>query len=212
MSAQFYNVESLKVISRKEVPATMRLSRIIFKKDRKTGVEKDSKGLFVSDLTNNMMQLIATDERGVEFLKGKIAEVQDSIIRKLIDAGKLVINSDEIDYEKILSAMAQSNESVRFSKESIAVWFNEYLLDPLSAAIQEKMAGISADKLNKLLANYLESFQLLAGRTPSMSNAIKLGLIRAMEFLPEDHDSVTAQEIARRLAEVQEATAMLAAL
>ena len=42
MSA-FYNVESLKTIAKKEIPAGSRLARIIFKKDRKTGEEKDSK-------------------------------------------------------------------------------------------------------------------------------------------------------------------------
>ena len=210
--SEFYNVESLKVISKKEVPATMRLSRVIFKKDRKTGIEKDSKGLFVSDVTNNLLQLISGDERGAEFLKGKIAEVQDSIIRKLIDAGKIVINSDEIDHSVILSAMAQSNESVRFSKESIAAWYKEYLQDALGAAIRAKMPGITQSQMDKLLGNYLESFQILAGRNPSMNNEIKTGLLRAMEFLPEDHDSVIACTIASKLSEVQEASVTLAAL
>lgn len=211
MSA-FYNVESLKVISKKEVPAANRLARIIYKKDRKTGIEKDSKGLWVAEITGNMLQLIANDERGAEFLKGKIAEVQDSIIRKLIDTGKIVINSDEIDHNVILAAMAQSNESVRFSKESIAAWFSEHMKQPLEDAIRSKMAGISNDKLNKLISNYLESFQILAQRQPSMSNEIKTGLIRAMEFLPEDHDSVVACTIASKLSEVQEASVTLAAL
>lgn len=210
--SEFYNVESLKVISKKEVPATMRLSRVIFKKDRKTGIEKDSKGLFVSDVTNNLLQLISGDERGAEFLKGKIAEVQDSLIRKLIDAGKVVINADEIDYEKILAAMAATNESVRFSKESIAAWYKEYLQDALGAAIRAKMPGITQAQMDKLLGNYLESFQILAGRNPSMNNEIKAGLIRAMEFLPEDHDSVVACTIAEKLANVTEASVTLAAL
>ena len=210
--SEFYNVESLKTISKKEVPATMRLSRIIFKKDRKTGTEKDSKGLWVSEISSSLLTLISNDSRGAEFLKGKIAEVQDSIIRKLVEAGKVVINADEIDYEKILSAMAQSNESVRFSKESIAAWFADYLREPLSEAIKSKMAGISDSQLDKLLGNYLESFQILAQRQPSVSNEIKIGLLRAMEFLPEDHDSVVACTIASKLNEVQEASVTLAAL
>lgn len=210
--SEFYNVESLKVISKKEVPATMRLSRFIFKKDRKTGIEKDSKGLFVSDVTSSLLQLISQDERGAEFLKGKIAEVQDSIVRKLVDAGKIVINSDEIDHNVILSAMAQSNESVRFSKESIAAWYKEYLQDALDVEIRAKMPGITQSQMDKLLGNYLESFQILAGRNPSMNNEIKAGLIRAMEFLPEDHDSVVACTIADKLNSVAEASVTLAAL
>lgn len=211
MSA-FYNIESLKTISKKEVPAGNRLARIIFKKDRKTGIEKDSKGLWVAEISSSLLTLISNDSRGAEFLKGKIAEVQDSLIRKLVEAGKIVINSDEIDYEKILAAMSATNESVRFSKESIAAWFAEYLRESLSDAIKNKMAGISDSQLNKLLENYLESFQILAQRQPSMSNEIKTGLIRAMEFLPEDHDSVIACTIASKLSEVQEASVTLAVL
>ena len=210
--SEFYNVESLKTISKKEVPATMRLSRVIFKKDRKTGIEKDSKGLFVSEISSALLTLISNDSRGAEFLKGKIAEVQDSLIRKLVDAGKVVINADEIDYEKILAAMAATNESVRFSKESIAAWFGDYLREPLSEAIRAKMPGITQSQMDKLLGNYLESFQILAQRQPSMSNEIKLGLLRAMEFLPEDHDSVIACTIAEKLNSVTEASVTLAAL
>ena len=212
--ANFYNVESLKTISKKETPAGNRLARIIFKKDRKTGEEKDSKGLLVSDISENYLAVISNDARGSEYLRGCIASVQDALIRKLIEAGKLTISSDEIDTEKLLAAMAAINEasSDRFSKESIATWFAEHMLVPLQAAICEKMEGISDSKLKQLTDNYLASFQILAGRNPSMNNTIKAGLIRAMEFLPEDHESTTAIEIARRLAEVQEASEMLAAL
>lgn len=212
--ANFYNVESLKTISKKETPVGNRLARIIFKKDRKTGEEKDSKGLWVPGISENYLANISNDTRGSEYLRGCIAAVQDALIRKLIEAGKLTISSDEIDTEELLAAMAAINESSsdRFSKESIATWFNEHMLTPLQAAICAKMEGISDSKLKQLTDNYLASFQILAGRNPSMNNAVKAGLIRAMEFLPEDHESTTAMEIARRLAEVQEASEMLAAL
>lgn len=213
MSA-FYNVESLKTISRKEVPELNRLARIIYKKDKKTGIEKESKGLFVAAITENLLQVIANDPRGSEFLRNAVAGVQDSVIRKLVDNGKLVINSDEIDYNAILATMAQANETsgARFSKESITAWFNEYLLAPLTDAIKNKLPTMGSNQLDKLLSNYLESFQILAGRNPSMSNKVKESLIRAMEFLPEDHDSAVACTIAEKLAAVSEASIELMAL
>lgn len=211
MSA-FYNVESLKTIAKKEIPATMRLARIIFKKDRKTGEEKDSKGLWVNAIGDAMVQVIAADRRGAEFLANAIASVQDSIIRKHIEDGQLAIYAEAIGVDSLLEAMSAVNETERFSKESIKSWFVEYMAAPLGAAIRSKMDGISDSKVTQLLDNYLVSFQLLAGRNPSMSNDIKAGLIRAMEFLPEDHESTTALQIAQKLSEVQEATAVLAAL
>ena len=208
----FYNIESLKIIAKKEVPAANRLARIVLKKDRKTGVEKDSKGVWVPAVTDNMVQVVASHETGAEYLRNVIAGVQDALIRRLIEQGKLVVSSDEISIESIIAAMAAANETERFSKESIKSWFVEYMTPALTAAIRDKITGISDSRLNKFLANYLDNFQVLAGRNPSMNNYVKAGLIRAMEFLPEDHDSATAQEIARRLAEVQEATEMFAAL
>ena len=208
----FYNVESLKVIAKKDMPAMHRLARIIFKKDRKTGVEKDSKGLWINAITDNMMQVVASHETGAEYLRNVIAGVQDGIIRKLIEQGKLVVSSDEIDVDHIIAAMAAANETERFSKESIKLWFVEHMTPALTVAIRNKMTGISDSKLNQLLANYLDSFQVLAGRNPSMSNEIKAGLIRAMEFLPEDHDSVVACTIAEKLNSVTEASVSLAAL
>ena len=213
----FFNVESLKNISKKEIPAGNRLARIIFKDVKKNGVvieTKDSKGLWVNAITDNMLAVISTQPAGTEYLRGCIANVQDGIIRSLIEKGKITISEDEIDYQKILAAMAVINESGadRFSKESIAAWFNSVLKAPLSDAIRAKMDGISDSQLNKLLNNYLESFQILAGRNPSMNNNVKAGLIRALEFLPEDHESAVGIEIVRRLNDVQEASVTLAAL
>lgn len=211
MSA-FYNVESLKTIGKQEVATGNRLARVIFKKDRKTGEEKESKGLMIPAVSLTMLSVISQDATGAEYLSNCIASIQDSLIRKLIEGGKLSINGEEIDTAHILAAMAATNETERFSKESIKTWFVEYMKPALIDVIKEKMLGISESKLAQLLHNYLESFQILAGRNPSMSNDIKAGLIRAMEFLPEDHDSGVAQEIARRLTEVQEASVTLAAL
>jgi hypothetical protein len=45
-----------------------------------------------------------------------------------------------------------------------------------------------------------------------MPAAVKAQLIRAMEFLPEDYESVIGEKVASALAESEEATEMLAAL
>lgn len=216
VSSQFNSVESLKTIAKKDAPESKRLCRIICKDvkgaDGKVVQTRESKGVFIPVLGAAAVNVIAADAIGNEFLLNAILGAQDALVRKLVEAGKLTINDEEIAVSKILEAMAVSNESVRFSKESIRTWFADSLQAALTSQIKAKMVGISDSKLNQLLGNYLTSFQSLAGRNVSMSNAIKLGLIRALEFLPEDHDSATAQEIAKRLSEVGEATEMLAAL
>lgn len=207
-----YQIESLKVVAKKELGEGQRLVRIIAKGGKVEGKEIESQGTIIPVLSRNTLEVIMGREQGFEFIRNAVQGVQDSLIRKMVANGKLAFYDGAIDYESILVAMSEVNESVRFSKDSIAKWFVESLKDILVDAITAKMPGIADSQLNQLVANYLASFQILAGRNPSMDDKIKAGLIRAMELLPEDHDSATGNEIATRLATVQNASVQLLAL
>jgi hypothetical protein len=207
-----HQVESLKKLSKVELGTGDRLCRIIAKKGKIGGRSMESQGVIIPTISPSILNVLVNDPIGREYLQSAVESVQDGIIRKAVESGKLAIFDHQIEVANMIEAMRVANESVRFSKESIATWFNEFLFDPLVAQIKLKMIALPEDKVRKLAENYLTSFQLLAGRNPTMPNAIKAGLIRALEFLPEDHDSVTANEIATRLATVTEASEMLAAL
>jgi hypothetical protein len=110
------------------------------------------------------------------------------------------ITSDKIGIDAILAAMKMAEQSQRFSKESIGSWFDEVLDPLLGAAITAKLPGISADKMDKLIAGYKSDFQLLAAREVMISNEIKVKLEKAMMLLPDDYESVAVSEkIAEKL-------------
>jgi hypothetical protein len=207
-----YSIENLKTIAKKEVPAGMRLCRVIAKKGVIGSKTMESQGCFVPAVSVNLLNQLLLQEVGKEFLCNAVAGVQDSLIRARIAAGHMAVYDNHIDVESLLSAMQEENAVARFSKESIAKWFNEVLFDPLHDAIKAKMGNVSDDMMRKLLNNYLEQFQVLAQRNPSMKAEVKAGLLRALDFVPEGHESVTAIEIVRRLNDVQEASVLLAAL
>jgi len=204
-----YSINTLKIESKKEIADSMRLVRIIAKGGKVENRVIESQGVIIPALSINSIQLVANNPVGAEFLLNSIYGVQDQLIRKLVSNGKVQIFDAEFGIEKILESMNELNETQRFSKESISKWFDSVMKGILESALNEKGYGAQSEKLIK---NYLESFQILAGRNPSMAGSIKAGLIRCLELLPAEQDDSVTVEIARRLAEIQEPSAMLAAL
>ena len=202
-----YQIESLKKLSKLELSNGDRLARIIKKGEKSRLAE--SVGVVLPQVHISLLNALMSYEVGQEYLRGCVESVQDAIIRKLAEAGKMALFDDQIGIATILDAMRASNESQRFSKEAIKVWFEENLQGILCEKIEEKNFGISEDKLLRMVAAYLESFQILAGRNPSMDDKVKAGLLRAMEFLPEAHESAVAIEIVERLQAVKKPEAML---
>ena len=207
-----YQIQNLKVASKIELAEGNRLVRIIAKSGKVNGREMESQGCIIPELRKNTLSVILDNEHGFEFIKNAVQSVQDELIRKLVGQGKMAVFDSQFDLDAILVSMRESVESTRFSKESIGKWFVEHMQPVLVDAIQSKMPGIDGSQLAKLLGNYLESFQILAARQPTMKDSIKAGLVRALELLPEDHDTVCANEIAARLAVVQDAQVTLLAL
>ena len=202
-----YQIESLKKLSKLELNNGDRLARIIKKGEKSRLTE--SVGTIVPKVHISMLNALMSNDVGQEYLRGCVENVQDAIIRKLAEAGKMALFDDQIGITALLDAMRASNESMRFSKEAIKVWFEENLQGILCEKIEEKNPGISKDKMLRMVTAYLESFQILAGRNPSMDEKVKAGLLRAMEFLPDDHESAVAIEIVERLQAVKKPEAML---
>jgi hypothetical protein len=82
----------------------------------------------------------------------------------------------------------------------------------IAARLKDKIAGISDDKIGKLVEGYRVKFAGLSGRDVTMPDEVRDQLIKAMDLLPEEHDSTMAVRIAEKLAAVTESSEELAAL
>lgn len=183
----------------------------------RTDGKKGKSGLCirVNKLSDAVLNVVQMDAIGKQFLIDCIDNVRSQVASALNKQGR-PITDDKIGVTGILAAMKLSVESQRFTKESVKVWFDTYLATPLQDAIEARYAGISSDKMLKMVNDYCDAFQSLASRSINgkyeMKSDIRNGLIRVLEMLPEDHDTVTGNEIASRLENTVEPQAMALAL
>jgi hypothetical protein len=181
----------------------------------RTDGKKGKSGLciVVPAVSDPVLSLVSVNAIGKQFLINCLDDLR-SRMASTINKNGGIITSERLGIDAMLVAMTKENESQRFTKESIATWFAEYLEPLLADRIATKNPNIAADKLDKAVAGYLVSLQVLANKPDNrnMAKEIRAQLMTALSVLPEDHDTVTANEIAARLEVVQEASASLLAL
>lgn len=199
-----YQIEALTRFKKIEPKAGERIARLLAKKGMIEGRTVESQGVLIPVVSISMLNGIVADVNGAQWLRGKVQDVQDSIIRKLIGAGKASFFDDQIGMDAVLKVMAADMESTRFSKESIKGWFDAHLRGLLAARLAEKNPAMQASVILKLCDQFLDRFMSLAGRNVSMDLKTKDQLLKAIELLPEDHESATAAELLERLQEVSE--------
>jgi len=208
-TANVYSVHKTTDISAGENEILLPISRT----DGKKG--KSGLCIKVSALSDAVLNVVYVDAIGKQFLINAIDSVRSKVASALNKDGK-PITDDKIGVTAILAAMKAEVESQRFTKESIKVWFDDFLAPLLQVAIEEKYVGITSDKTLRMISDYCEAFQLLVSRPVSgkyeMKAEVRNGLLHVLELLPEDHDTVTGNEIASRLEKTVEPAAMLLAL
>lgn len=196
-------LKPLKQVSKLEVPEQTRLLRVIHKGDG-----KESRGAFVPLLSETTIQSLLLKPEGLEWFRNKVEAVQEQIVRKL---NCTTFDSEQIQFDGILAFITAENVSTRFSKEAIETWFQADMIGFLQAALKEK--GITEeDKLKQITNSFMASFCLLAGRNPSMPEAIKDQLVKCLALLPDEYVNTVAERIAEKLSTVQEATVLIDAL
>ncbi len=162
-------------------------------------------------ITGNMVSLFLHDPIGQAYFTDCMAGLRSKIISALHSKGK-IITGMSIDLAAMLVMARTETESQRMTKEAIGQWFDMDLADRVMVAIRAKMTGIADDKLVKLAEGYKVKFMTLASREVNMPLQVKAQLVKAMELLPEDYESVIGEKVAAALAEAEEAMETLAAL
>ncbi len=207
-----YQIENLTRFKKVEPKAGERIARLLAKKGSIEGRSMESQGVIVPVVSLAMLNALVSDTAGQQWLRGRVQDVQDSLIRKMIGAGKASFFDDQIGLDACLRVMTADMESTRFSKESIKVWFDSSLRSLLAARLSEKNPAMQASVVQKLCDQFMERFMSLAGRNVSMDLKTKDQLLKALELLPEDHESATAAEVLERLNEVGEDSGIAGAL
>ena len=207
-----YQIKPLKGMKKEEPRAGERLARLLAKKGQIEGKTTDSMGVIVPVVGVSFLNGIMADSNGQQWLRQQVEGVQDLLIRRAIGAGKLAIFDDAIDVGACLRVMTSSLESTRFSAAAVKAWFDAHLRERLQQRLLEKNPAMQQSVVQKLADQFCDSFCSLTGKNPTMSNKTKEAIVKAMELLPEDHESAVAEELMERMNEASESNGIEGAL
>ena len=204
-----YTASKLEDMAKKEVPAGMRLARIIRKSTKETP-NAVSQAVFVpAPLDAQDWMLNNTICEAVQnYLQG----LQNQAIRAVLDSGRNILTDADIAPAAVAEWLEQNDETLgRLSKESIAAWYVETVEPVLTVVFADKL-GIGdipttaeQQKLDQLNNQYKGCFQKLAGKSLSgiLPPSVVQNLEKALDMIPLDG---FGSKLSAALAKVKEET------
>lgn len=176
-----------------------RLAKITYKVDKATGIKPESKAVSIPVITFDAIQphLASLKDEIVAMVHG----AQDKLIRSKVEAGAIEVQDTECNLQATIAWMLE--ESGRLTGETIRGWFQDTLRDNLMVTFADKL-GIGetpskeqADKLAKVLQGYEDTFAKLASGAASFTELQKANMLKALELVEDDEDSLKQRFIAR---------------
>ena len=180
-----------------------RLSRCLYKPDRKTGIQKyPSVCVSVPELELELDE--QTIEKLAPHILGLIEGAQDKILKSLYESGKgklSSISNEDISLNACIAYLELEASGGRLTKEFLNAWFNENVQDNLAVVIAEKM-GMSDpsekdwEVVGKKVNGYRDMLSALSGGAVVYSVGQCSALLKALEIAGVD-DDVNKKLVAR---------------
>lgn len=198
-----YTAVALSTIAKQDVPADMRLARIIRKASAKDANGLESQGVHIPasvDLTYCLQ-----DSTLNAYLVQCVQDVQDKMIRRVTDSGRNIITDNDIAMDVIAAYLEETDENIgRISKDKIEQWFKDEMADTLLVAFANKL-GVGdvptpdeEKKLAQACKGYQDVFATLAAKNPVVDPKIGDRLIKALDMIPASAFSVRIRGIAEK--------------
>lgn len=169
-----------------------RLAKVTYKKDKETGIKKESRAVSIPAIaTNDIQENLAVL---LPAIRSFLESQQDAIVRKLVDSGASVVQDSDISMAAIASFAEEENTGARLTKESIGAWFDTGIADTLRVAFADRL-GLSntptADEMFRVetaVATYKDKFAAMAGGKTSYIPEVAEKLAKALEFAADDDE------------------------
>lgn len=171
-------------------------------KKGKSGVCIVAPALGVVDL-----QAISLNDTGKAWMIDCLNDLR-SRMASAVNAKGEVITEFRLNHDAMIVAMKVESESQRMTSEAIGKWFDADLAVLLADALRVKMVGVADDKLAILVNQFKELFQSLSGRNVAMPENQKNQLMKALDLLADDYDSVIGNKVTEKLIGVKGPEAM----
>lgn len=106
-------------------------------------------------------------------LHDRIDDLQDILVRNWLESHPEdisgVIPASELGMSAILDLYHKEAAGKRLSQDSIKMWFDDNLSEPLMSALSAKIANITPDQLATAVQGYRTKFPALAAPVPALS-------------------------------------------
>jgi len=122
-------------------------------------------------------------------VRKRVEDMQDSLIRALLESGKSEITSSEIAADQIRAFIDATSASDRLSGELIGKWFDGFSETAL-AVLSEKYATDDSKILEKKMNVWKDAFIAIAGRSMITKERI-VQLQSMLEYTDEDDSMAT---------------------
>ena len=114
--------------------------------------------IVVPQVSDSVLHLVTTSDIGKAWIVDCINDMRSKLASSINKAGQ-TITSDKLGIDALWAAMKAESENQRMTRDAIGAWFDADMASLIAARVQEKMPGIAADKLAKILESYKENFQ-----------------------------------------------------
>lgn len=198
-----YTAVALSTIAKQDVPADMRLARIIRKASAKDANGIESQGVHIPASVD--LACCMADSTLNAYLVQCVQDVQDKMIRRVTDSGRNIITDSDIAMDVVAQYLEETDENIgRISKDKIEQWFKDEMADTLLVAFANKL-GVgdvpTADEEKKLAQackGYQDVFATLAQKNPVVDPKIGDRLIKALDMIPASAFTLRIRGIAEK--------------
>lgn len=198
-----YTAVALDSIAKRDVPAEMRLARIIRKASAKDSNGLASMGVHLPVIAHPMEWL--QHQTMMDYVAQCLMDVQDKMVRAITDNGRNIITDSDIDAAALVEYLESNDENIgRLSKDKITQWFTAEMQDTLMVAFADKL-GVSdtptpdeEKKIAQACAGYKDVFSTLAAKQPSVDPKIGERLLAALDMIPASAFSLRIRNITEK--------------
>lgn len=198
-----YTAVALSTIAKQDVPADMRLARIIRKASAKDANGLESQGVHIPASVD--LAYCMADSTLNAYLVQCVQDVQDKMIRRVTDSGRNIITDSDIAMDVVAQYLEETDENIgRISKDKIEQWFKDEMADTLLVAFANKL-GVGdvptpdeEKKLAQACKGYQDVFATLAAKNPVVDPKIGDRLIKALDMIPASAFTLRIRGIAEK--------------
>lgn len=166
-----FQIDTLANLVKREVPASYRLSRVVFKQtqaQKERGIVADeSRACFLPTLSESAASAFAAQYPSV--VLGLIEDLQDKAVRKVWVTSKRSPTEADLTLEKLFEVWNETTTSERITKEQLNVmWKSKYQLSLVNTLARLRKIDLTisenVEMLTKVASNYQQYYLWIVSR------------------------------------------------